>query len=81
MVDRPIIGQIGRIDAASQSKIEVIGELKWHEWLEFFECIKECATPYGGRIAVRMMTYRVPVRILRRLPKKKKKMAKRKARR
>jgi hypothetical protein len=72
MVDRPVIGQIARTDAFSQSKIEVIGELTQVEWDEFFECIKECAAPYGGRIAVRKQTYRVPITILRRLPRKKK---------
>jgi hypothetical protein len=75
MVDRPIIGQIARTDARSQSKIEVIGELTAVEWDEFFECIKECAAAYRGRIAVRRMVFRVPIKILRRLPRRKKKKA------
>lgn len=73
MVDRPIIGQIARTDAVSQSKIEVIGELTKVEWKEFFQCLKECILPYHGRIAVRMRTNKMPIKILKLLPKKKKK--------
>lgn len=73
MVDRPIIGQIARTDAGSQSKIEVIGELTAVEWEEFFACIKECASAYPGRISVRMMKFKVPIKILKHLPRKKKK--------
>jgi hypothetical protein len=72
MIDRPIIGQIARTDATSQSKIEIIGELTKAEWEEFFECIKCCANAYRGRVAVRKQTYRVPIRILNLLPKRKK---------
>ena len=72
MVDRPIIGQIARTDARAQSKIEVIGELTRVEWDEFFECIKECAAAYGGRVAVRRLSFRIPIKILGRLPRKKK---------
>lgn len=72
MIDRPVIGQIARTDATSQSKIEIIGELTKAEWREFFECIKCCAAAYHGRVAVRQNTYRIPIRILKLLPKKKK---------
>jgi hypothetical protein len=57
----------------SQSKIEVIGELTELEWKEFFQCLKECIVPYHGRIAVRMKTNRMPIKILRLLPRRKKK--------
>jgi hypothetical protein len=71
MVDRPVIGQIARTDATSQSKIEIIGELTEVEWGEFFECIEACAAAYKGRVAVRKQTYNIPIKILGLLPKKK----------
>jgi len=70
MIDRPIIGQIARTDATSQSKIEIIGELTWKEWEEFYECIKSCAAAYKGRVAVRQQTYNEHIKILDFLPKK-----------
>ena len=72
MVDRPIIGQIARTDALSQSKIEVIGELTKNEWAEFFQCMKECVAPFGGRIAVRLRNVKKPIKVLKLLPRKKK---------
>ena len=72
MVDRPIIGQIARADARSQSKIEVIGELTKIEWAEFFQCMKECVVPFGGRIAVRMRDVKKPIKVLAQLSRKKK---------
>jgi hypothetical protein len=72
MVDRPIIGQIARTDALRQSKIEVIGELTKNEWAEFFQCMKECVAPFGGRLAIRLRSIKRPIKVLRYLPKKKK---------
>ena len=72
MVDRPIIGQIARTDALTQSRIEVIGELTKNEWAEFFQCMKECVAPFAGRLAVRLRNSKRPIKVLRLLPKKKK---------
>jgi len=72
MVDRPVIGQIARTDALSQSRIEIIGELKKNEWAEFFQCMKECVAPFTGRISVRLKNSKRPIKVLRLLPKKKK---------
>jgi hypothetical protein len=72
MVDRPIIGQIARTDALAQSRIEVIGELTKNEWAEFFQCMKECVAPFAGRISVRLRNNKRPIKVLRLLPKKKK---------
>lgn len=78
MIDRPIIGQLGRTDAYKTTKVEVIGELEPDEWAEFIECLKECAGRFGNKITIKERTYRVPIRILRLLPRKKRKILKRK---
>jgi len=72
MVDRPVVGQIARTDALSQSKIEIIGELTKTEWAEFFQCMKECVVPFTGRIAVRMRNNKRQIKVLKLLPRKKK---------
>jgi hypothetical protein len=71
MVDRPVLGQITRADVDSQSKIEIIGQLTKVEWEAFYECIKECAKPYAGRLDVRMVQpSKIPIPIFKFLPKK-----------
>jgi hypothetical protein len=72
MVDRPVVGQIARTDALSQSKIEIIGELTKNEWAEFFQCMKDCVAPFTGRIAVRMRNNKTQIKVLKLLPRKKK---------
>ena len=73
MTDRPIIGQLGRTDAAKTTKVEIIGELDPAEWEAFIACLKECAKKWPDKIWIKQTTYRVPIRILKRLPRKKKK--------
>lgn len=70
MTDRPVIGQLGRADAAEQRKVEVIGELKPPEWDEFVACLKECAKRFRGKITVQEHTHNVRIPILEKLPKK-----------
>ena len=50
MIDRPVIGQLGRADDGITRKIEIIGELKGKEWAEFVRCIKECTKRFPGLI-------------------------------
>jgi hypothetical protein len=71
MIDRPIIGQIGRTDQFSTTKLEIIGQLDPDEWACFIACVKACAASYGNRLTVSERTYRVPIKVLRFLPKKK----------
>jgi len=71
MIDRPVIGQIGRTDATATTKLEIIGQLDPDEWAAFVACIKACAAPYGSELTVRERTYPIPMPVLRFLPKKK----------
>lgn len=82
MIDRPVIGQIGRTDRFSTTKLEIIGQLDPAEWAAFVACIKACAAPYGSELTVRERTYPIQIPVLRFLPKKKLfKKAKRKLKR
>lgn len=71
MIDRPVIGQLGRTDAHKTSKVEVLGELTEAEWAEFIACLKECTARFQGRITLKVRTDRTPIRVLRLLPRKK----------
>ena len=68
MTDRPVIGQVGRTDAAEQRKLEFIGALKPHEWDEFVERLKEITKKYPN-LTIKEETYNVKIKILEKLPK------------
>lgn len=71
MIDRPVIGQIGRTDAFTTTKLEIIGQLDPAEWACFVACVKACAASYGSDLTVRERTYPIPIPVLGLLPKKK----------
>ena len=71
MIDRPVIGQIGRTDRFSTTKLEIIGQLDPAEWACFVACVKACAASYGSHLTVRERTYPIPIPVLGFLPKKK----------
>ena len=73
MIDRPVIGQLGRTDAFATRKVEVIGELTEAQWEEFIRCLRECASRFGNQLTIKERTYRVQIPILKKLPRKKKK--------
>ena len=77
MIDRPVIGQLGRTDAFATRKVEVIGQLTELEWAEFIRCLRECASRFPN-LTIKERTYRVQIPILKQLPRKKKKAGKKK---
>lgn len=81
MIDRPVIGELGRTDAHKTSRVEVLGELTEAEWAEFIACLKECAARFEGRITLKERTSRVPINVLRLLPRRKKARGRKKKRR
>lgn len=82
MIDRPVIGQIGRTDVYETTKLEIIGQLSPAEWAAFVACLKACAAPYGSHLTIRERTYPIPIPVLKFLPKRKMfKKAKRKPKR
>lgn len=71
-MDGPIIGQVGRADRKRNeaAKIEIVGQLKPKEWLEFIACLEECIKRFPGKLSISHARYSIKVRRARKRKKK-----------